>query len=163
MLISLNKYYLWKYKEHLNIFRHTLDCAIMSERDVVLSSVNSIHDYSLHIYLNAQLDMPLLFKDTHKNVKLSRKQFQIPCFYFEGPHSPCTSGLAVLLVCTLTQPSWSVAPAGCCRRAICGSGETSAKCLLYSPGVIFGSVLCFASGPITVFVAMLCGGFSGLS
>lgn len=26
----------------------------------------------------------------------------------------------------------SVAAAGCCRRAICGSGEISAKCLLYS-------------------------------
>lgn len=84
-------------------------------------------------------------------------------FYFHPKKNLSTSGLALQLACVLTQAAPSVAAAGCCRRAICGSGDTPAICLLYSR-VFFGG-FCFVlhEGQITVFVAMLCGGFSGLS
>lgn len=56
-----------------------------------------------------------------------------------------TSGLDSATCAELDAGSSSVAAAGCCRRAICGSGEISAKCLLYSR-VVFWFCFCFLRG-----------------
>lgn len=83
--------------------------------------------------------------------------------FMSKANSLFTSGLVCATCVYLNAGSSSVAAAGCCRRAICGRGERPLRNAFCIPGWYFLFSFVFCEGQITVFVAMLCGGFSGLS